>query len=51
MTYGFKIVSEMISGLSNYLDEQNYPDKSDRTAAALSQMRAAGEAALARRTA
>ncbi|HUG19805.1 MAG TPA: hypothetical protein VMM56_12550 [Planctomycetaceae bacterium] len=27
--------------LSNYLDEQNYPDKADRTAAALSQMRAA----------
>lgn len=27
--------------LSNYLDDQNYPDKADRTAAALSQMRAA----------
>jgi hypothetical protein len=27
--------------LSNYLDDQNYPDKTDRTAAALTQMRSA----------
>lgn len=27
--------------LSNYLDEENYPDRADRTAAALNQMRAA----------
>ena len=33
--------TRMFWSLSNYLDEQNYPDKSDRTAAALSQMRAA----------